>query len=79
MNYLLILKNNFSFRKKITHFGISDSILRSLPNVFNTITFPINENMHIRLTVNKYIPKLKYFDIFNYFFLCIFTQFCNSH
>jgi hypothetical protein len=61
MNYLLILKNNFSFRKKITHFGISDSILRSLPNVFNTVTFPINENMHIRLTVNKYIPKLKYF------------------
>jgi hypothetical protein len=56
MNYLLILKNNFSYRKKITHLGISDSILRSLPNIFNTITFPINENMHIRLTVNKYVP-----------------------
>ncbi len=61
MNYLLILKNNFSYRKKITHLGISDSILRSLPNIFNTITFPINENMHIKLTVNKYMPKLKYF------------------
>jgi len=56
-----MLRNNFSFRKKITHFGISNSILRSLPNVFSTITLPINENMHIRLTVNKYMPKLKYF------------------
>jgi hypothetical protein len=58
-----MLRNNFSFRKKITHFGISNSILRSLPNVFNTITFPINENIHIKLTVNKYMPKLKYFII----------------
>jgi hypothetical protein len=65
MNYLFKLNEMIILvlEKKITHFGISDSILRSLPNVFNTITFPIKENMHIKLTVNKYTPNLIYFMI----------------
>ena len=58
MNYLFKLNEMIILvlEKKITHFGISDSILRSLPNVFNTITFPIKENIHIKLTVKKYTP-----------------------
>jgi hypothetical protein len=65
MNYLFKLNEMIILvlEKKITHFGISDSILRSLPNVLKTITFPINENIHIKLTVNKYMPKLKCFII----------------
>jgi len=66
MEYFLKLKNKQKKKaKKFTHLGISDSILRSLPNMFSTITFPISENMHIKLTVKKYIPKRLFYN-FNY-------------
>lgn len=47
-----------------THLGISFSILTSLPCVFKTIIFPINENKHNKLTENKY--KAIYYLYFKY-------------
>ena len=39
---------------------MSFSILTSVPNKLRTITFPINENIHNMVTLNKYIANFEF-------------------